>query len=121
MIDEKMVKELFDLESRIQSTKNNIANKNYYPSYSPAAEQAAKADLKLFEFHYKKLTMDLTDEDKVELQKLAEQKGWKLEMLKKLKFSKADKESVKKAEKALWETPLPEELTKVLDEQNWGK
>ena len=120
MIDEKLVKELLDLEDRIDTIKHNIANKNFYPNTSPDAEGAAKMDLNMYQYRYKKAIMDLTDEDKVELAKLAEEKGYKLKLLKKLKFTKAEKESCKKMQDFL-NSPLDPELNKLLDDQNWGK
>lgn len=120
MVNEKLMMELNDLEEKIRLTKSNIANKNFYPNSSPTAEQAAKEDLKMYEYRYKKMTMDLTDEDKQELLKIAEEKGWKLELLNKLKFTKAEKEDCKQTQ-SFFEEPLDDGLSKLLDEQKTDK
>jgi len=123
MADEKLYQELLNLEDKIETTKYNIANNNFYPNNSPSAKEAAKADLKQYEYRYKKMTMDLTDADKKELARLGEEKGFKLKMLDKLAFTEEEKEECRES-MSFFETPFKEtnpELNRLLDEEEAKK
>lgn len=121
MINMELVKKLKELEKNILNYRT-LSKVDFDEEVTEEDRRAALSDVSRFEYSYRSEIMELTDEDKQELYKLAEENNVHLRFLFELSFTEEEKVRVREAKEWLHEPqPWEADLMKFLGEEESNK